>query len=108
MEEGDPSYPWARRSKLFYLWGHSYEFNDNDNWEVIEKFAEYMGGREDIWYATNGEIYAYVQAFDRLEFSADGNFVRNPSTIDVYLDYYGREVIAKAGETTEVGETRWR
>lgn len=85
VEEGDPSYPWARRPKLFYLWGHSYEFNDNDNWEVIEKFAEYIGGREDIWYATNGEIYDYVKAYDNLEYSVDGKIVRNPSALGVYI-----------------------
>ncbi len=25
---------------LFYIWGHSYEFEVNNNWEVIEEFAE--------------------------------------------------------------------
>lgn len=44
---------------MFYLWGHSYEFDNNDNWDVIENLAEYIGGREDIWYATNIEIYNY-------------------------------------------------
>ena len=110
-ETEPPKSYWWKRARLFYLWGHSYEFDggtEYNNWARMEDFLKYIGKREDIWYATNGEIYAYVQAFDRLEFSADGNFVRNPSTIDVYLDYYGREVIAKAGETTEVGETRWR
>ena len=45
---------------MFYLWGHSYEFDENDNRDVIEKFAEFVGGRDDIWYATNIEIYDYV------------------------------------------------
>ena len=110
--EGEESrYYWMRKPRLFYLWGHSYEFDGNtqyNNWERIEEFCKYIGGREDVWYATNGEIYAYVQAYDRLEFSADGNFVFNPSATDVYLDHYGREVVAKAGETTEIGEVRSR
>ena len=25
-------------AKLFYLWGHSYEFDQNDNWQVLEDF----------------------------------------------------------------------
>ena len=50
--------------KLFYLWGHSYEFERDNNWNVIEDFTAYMAGREaEIWYATNIEIYDYVQAF---------------------------------------------
>ena len=56
--------------RLFYLWGHAYEFNNDDNWEVIEKFARLMGEREDVWKCTNVELYDYVQAFMRLEYSA--------------------------------------
>lgn len=70
---------------LFYVWGHAYEFDDNDNWNIIEEFAEYVGGRNDIWYATNIEIYDYVQAYNRLVTSADGKTVYNPSCIDVWF-----------------------
>ena len=58
---------------MFYLWGHSYEFEENNNWELIEKFAEKPAAIKDIWYATNGEIYDYVQDFNRLVWSADGD-----------------------------------
>ncbi|MBE6943712.1 MAG: polysaccharide deacetylase [Ruminococcaceae bacterium] len=54
---------------LFYLWGHSYEFDENNNWSIIEKFAEYMGGREEVWYATNIEIYDYITAYCLLPYS---------------------------------------
>ena len=87
---------------LFYLWGHSYEFNDNDNWNVIEEFAEYIGNREEIWYATNGEIYDYVQAFNSLQFSANGAIIRNPSATDVYMCYRGKNVLVPAGKTVKV------
>lgn len=97
-------YFWWKRPRLFYLWGHSYEFDNNDNWNVIEEFCAYIGGREDVWYATNGEIYDYVQAFDRLEFSADGELVYNPSAIDVYLDHLNGRFIVKAGQTVSLGE----
>lgn len=72
-------------SMLFYLWGHSYEFENNQNWYVIEEFAEKIGGREDVWYATNMEIYQYVKAFQRLEFSVDQSKVYNPSCSDLWL-----------------------
>jgi peptidoglycan/xylan/chitin deacetylase (PgdA/CDA1 family) len=96
--ENDKKYT-RNNPMLFYLWGHSYEFNDNDNWEIIEELAEYIGNREEIWYATNGEIYEYVQAFNRLQFSANGMLVRNPSVIDVYLCYRGKNVLVPAGQT---------
>ncbi len=102
VEKDEHPYWWANQAQLFYLWGHSFEFDDNDNWSVIEEFAEYMGGREDIWYATNGEIHAYLQVCDRLEFSIDGNVVYNPSSADAYLDLFGQKIIVPAGETVRI------
>lgn len=46
--------------KLFHVWGHSYELADNDNWDIIERLAETVGGREDVWYATNIEICSSI------------------------------------------------
>ncbi len=69
--------------KLFYLWGHSFEFERDDNWGVIEEFCEFISGRSDIWYATNIEIYEYTEAYNRLIWSADMSMVRNPSAIPV-------------------------
>ena len=102
IEEPKHWYYWAQRPKLFYLFGHSYEFSDNDNWNVIEAFCEYMGNRGDIWYATNGEIYEYAQAYNRLRFSIDGMRISNPSAIDVYLDYKGKQVCIPAGQQIQV------
>ena len=93
---------WAKRARLFYLWGHSYEFDDYNNWHVIEEFCKRVGGRNDIWYATNGEIYDYVTAFDRLEWSIDEKFVYNPSAIDVYVNCRDKEFIVPAGKTVKI------
>lgn len=71
--------------RLFYLWGHSYEFEANDNWAVIEEFAAFMGRRTDIWYATNIEIHDYIQAWHSLYTSADGNRIFNPSSQTMWI-----------------------
>ena len=71
--------------KLMYVWGHSFEFDHNDNWEVIEEFCRYMGGREDIWYAANIEIIDYMAAAHRLQFTADNTKVYNPSALSVWI-----------------------
>ena len=89
-------------SWMFYLWGHSYEFDNNDNWEVIEKFAEYVGGKDDVWYATNIEVYDYVKAYEQLQTSVDKNIVYNPSSIDVWFYHNGKVYCAKAGETIQL------
>lgn len=88
--------------KLFYLWGHSYEFDNDKNWNVIEEFAEAIGNREDIWYATNGEIYAYTKAFDSLRWSADGKTVQNPSGMDVCIFCNKKEYLVKSGATIKI------
>lgn len=77
--------PYPFGPQLFYLWGHSYEFEANDNWHVIERFADFMGGRETIWYATNIEIYDYVAAWRGMHVSADGCRFHNPSATPLWL-----------------------
>lgn len=77
--------PW-----LFYLWGHSYEFDDDNNWDKLEEFARITGGKEDVWYATNIEICDYTEAYKRLRFSLDGEQAYNPSAIDVWLEIRGK------------------
>lgn len=99
-------YYWGRTPELFYLWGHSYEFDHDENWDVIEHFAEYVGNRKDIWYATNGEIFDYLQAFDRLEFSLDGSLVSNPSATDIYIDFLDQQRIIPAGKTVRIADDK--
>lgn len=77
--------PW-----LFYVWGHSYEFDDNGNWHIIENLCRRLSENKDIWFASNGEIYYYVQAYNRLVFSLDGERVYNPSCIPVFIELRGR------------------
>ena len=70
---------------MMYVWGHSYEFPRDDNWELMEQFGRLVGGRDDIWYATNIEIVDYMKAAKNLKFSIDGDMVYNPSAISVWV-----------------------
>ena len=88
--------------RLFYVWGHSYELREFDTYEVMEQFAERVGSRDDIWYATNIEVYNYVKAFDSLVYAANKEFVFNPSGTDVYLCWFGKDVVVPAGKTVEL------
>ena len=89
---------------LFYVWGHSYEFDNDNNWELIEEFCAAASGLEDVWYATNIEIYDYVCALRALRFSADCSIVYNPSAIPVWFTADGNTVKVEAGETKKLGE----
>lgn len=93
-----------RAPMLYFLYGHSYEFERDNNWEIIEAFAKFVGNREDIWYAANGEIYEYVNAFHQLIFSGDGSKVRNPTAIDLYFKYNGKHFCVRANETIVFAE----
>ena len=84
---------------IFYLWGHSYEFDLYNNWQVIEELSKYVSNKEDIWYATNIQIIDYLTALNRLEFSKDYTFVHNPSELSVWIEFNGISVGIKAGET---------
>lgn len=97
-----PNYFWSYSPKLFYVWGHSYEFNDKNNWDVIEKFAKLVGSRDDVWCATNGEIYNYVKAYDSLVWSVDSKLVYNPTAIDVYINCFGSKLVVKSGQTIQL------
>jgi peptidoglycan/xylan/chitin deacetylase (PgdA/CDA1 family) len=41
--------------QVFYVWGHSYEFATDRNWQALEDFCRLIAGREDIRYCTNAE-----------------------------------------------------
>ena len=83
--------------RLMYVWGHSYEFADDDNWEVIEDFCKLMGGHEDIWYATNIEIIDYMEVLERLKFSANGRSVYNPSAQSAWLEVDKTRIVEVPG-----------
>lgn len=45
-----------KSEKIFYIWGHSYEFDINDEWDQFENFCKFISKRKDIFYGTNKEI----------------------------------------------------
>lgn len=88
---------------LMYVWGHSFEFGRQDNWDLMEAFCEKMCGKDDIWYATNLEICNYVNATRSLEYSCDGRVVYNPTSCTIWMKAdNGEAVTLKSGETMEL------
>lgn len=88
-----------RDVRLFYMWGHSFEFGNAGNWSLLEDICSRLGGRDDMWYATNIEIYDYVKAYNSLIYSADGSTVYNPTLFDVWFDVDGRLFCVESGKT---------
>ena len=92
-----------RYPRLFYLWGHSYEFDRDGNWELAEALCGILGGRDDVWYATNIGIHDYVQAFRALIFSADGTRAYNPTLWELWFETEEGLRRVGPGELLEIG-----
>lgn len=98
---------WRDIPRLLYIWGHSYEFDRNqerNSWEHIEALCQRLSEQDDVWYATNGEIQRYVSAFYQLQSSADGNKLYNPSGATLYLWMNGQEISIAPGCTYDTTE----
>lgn len=97
----DNSHPYDE-SKLYYLWGHAYELDAYQMWDRLDAFLQKMSGHEEIWYATNGEIYEYLQAAKQLQYSSDGSLVYNPTDKDVWMLIDEEVYHIKSGTVVEV------
>ena len=88
---------------LFYVWGHSYEFRTEADWERMEEFCKKVANKDDTWYATNIEIYDYVEAYRALEYSVNLKKVYNPSCKDVWIRVKGKNYKIPSGKTVNIG-----
>ena len=95
---------------LFYIWGHSYEFENNKNWDLLDELLAKICGLDNVWYATNIEIYNYKMAQRQLLVSADETIVYNPTQTEVCIRHgYDstssstlKTVTIKPGETVKL------
>lgn len=86
-----------KEAQMFYLWGHSYEFEADHNWETITAFLKKIGNQSSIWYATNIEIYDYIHAYKQLHFGLSMQFVENPTATDLYFVWDHKDYCVKKG-----------
>lgn len=92
--------------KCLFIWGHTYEFDQNAsdekrNWNMIENVMKSMQ-TENIWFATNAEIYKYVEATKLVEVT--DTVVTNNSDMTVYYNINGVNTQIASGETYSILE----
>lgn len=104
VDISDKAYHARRVPRLLYIWGHSFEFDNNNNWEHIEEICEKLTNNDEIWYATNIEIYDYIQAYKSLRYSADGQMVYNPTLFTIWLDVDSKLYKINPDETIRIDE----
>ena len=68
--------------------------------EIIETLFSKVSGKNEIWYATNGEICDYHNAYKKLVFSADGSRIYNPSATELWAEIDGKTIALPAGKVT--------
>ena len=67
-----------------------------------EDFCLRVGGRDDVWYATNIEVVDYINATKALRISIDLDTFYNPSAISVWLTVDGMTLEIPAGKTVKI------
>ena len=92
--------------KLYYIWGHSYEFtaageNDDKNLTMLENTISELYN-SNVWFASNNEFYDYIHALDNIEIT-DTNITNN-SKQTVYLHVNGLNISIEPGCTYTAGE----
>ncbi len=93
------------RPHLFYVWGHSFEFDRNlpdNNWDMMEEFCALVADDPEVWYATNIEVYNYHQALRRLVFSTDCSLIENPSAMELWFTVDSRPQKIGPGQTLRI------
>ena len=85
--------------KLFNIYGHSYELENpvlKYNWETFEIWCQKISNKPDIWYATNGEIAEYLEAYQKIFITE--NSVENRSDTNICLLINSKPVKLLANE----------
>ncbi len=83
---------------LFYIWGHAFELDktDSDRWADMENICKSLSNKNDVWYATNGEICEYITALR--SFEATG-CKKNNTEHNLYIEFDGKRIVLAPDET---------
>ncbi len=92
---------------LMFVWGHTREFNasyqpDATNkirWDDMEERLEKIGARDDVWAATNTEIYTYVEATKAAVVDYNNDTITNNTDQTLYLRVNGAAITIPAHST---------
>ncbi|QJC51549.1 polysaccharide deacetylase family protein [Paenibacillus albicereus] len=96
------SQPYRERMELLLVWGHSFEFESDGNWSLMDQVGALLQGEPSIWHATMSEILAYMQALKALRFSVDRKLVHNPAATCVWFSADGEPVKVEGGKTASL------
>ena len=92
-----------KKRSLFFVMGHAHEFENENNWELIEEFSSVMSGKQDIWYATNGEVFGYLMAQERTAVPQTGSSLTTNHTAQTLWYQVGERLVeVRPGDTLKI------
>ncbi|HEX8832639.1 MAG TPA: polysaccharide deacetylase family protein, partial [Abditibacteriaceae bacterium] len=86
-------------SNVFFVWGHGFEFANNDDWDGLERLFKPLAGHDEAWYCTNIELFDYEAARNRVVVAANRGSVYNPNGIAVTVSVDGKLLDVPPGAT---------
>lgn len=84
----------------FSVWGHSWEFDRDGTWNVIEEACARLGGRDDLWYATALQAFDYLAAARTVRFTVNLDRAWNPSGLELWYSIDDQIVSLAPGKLT--------
>lgn len=95
------NYPDDGELKFFSFGVHSYDFERDNNWDVLEKFAEKYGNRpDDYYYATVSDLLEYEDAVKALKVT-DTEII-NDSNKEIFLTVDGKKISVAARSSCNI------
>lgn len=92
-----------RSSGVYFVWGHSYEFDRPTNrWDELEKRFKPLAGHDCVWYCTNLELFDYEAARARMVIAANKKTAYNPSAVTITLNVDGVIIDVPSGKTVSL------
>lgn len=75
-----------RDPQILYIWGHSYELEQNHEWLAMEELCKKVSAHSNIWYCTNRELCRYVKAVRSVRQNVSGSIIENLSSQPIWIE----------------------
>ncbi|MBQ4526820.1 MAG: polysaccharide deacetylase family protein [Clostridia bacterium] len=88
---------------MYSIFTHSHDIgqpNSNWTWDEWAQYCEYIGGRDDVWYATIYDICTYINAVEKMEVTETQ--IINNSDIDIWCMVNGEVKTVKANDSITI------
>lgn len=85
---------------LLYIWGHSYEFANQNNFDILDKLVSKFKNEKDVAYLTNIEVFDYINAIRNVKIN--NRILINNSSLDIYFIFDNKKYILKAHEELKI------